>query len=158
MIASFIDGRVRIRAEALKDPALMDQVLAALGARDGILSATPNPRTGSVLVLYDPAAVSRETLLTAALALEEQLRSLEEAGANRKGATLLSRLRRGESWRGKRNGRLSPLTPRGESALMGALYLLTAVTGFGSRRTHVILGAAFAALAGIHLYDRRRCL
>ena len=159
MITSFIEGRVRIRDKALRDPAAMETVLSLVRAQDGIGEVTPNPRTGSVLVTYDPEKISREMLLQAAALLEAQLapaREKERAVVKKPRFSLSSLLECVGKGRGK--GRLSPFSPVSESALMGGLYLLTAATGFTSRRMHIVLGLGFAAVAGMHLYDRRRCL
>lgn len=156
MITSFIDGRVRIRAKALKDEKNMAMVLTMINAQDGVLEVTPNARTGSVLVLYDPEKISRETLLEAASLLEKQFPPEEKKPLKGLPDFLSALTCRREFGSGGK--RLSPLSPLGESALMTALYLATAVTGFSSKRAHIALGTAFAGLAALHLYDRRRCL
>lgn len=140
MIASFIDGRVRLRSEALRDLTAMEMVRAAVSARDGVVSATPNPRTGSLLVLYDPAKISRETLAGAAVLLESQLRAF---GVPRQGA--------------KRPGRKSAgfLCPKHELSLLGGLFGLTLFSAFFSKKVHIGVGALMAAMTCKHLLDRR---
>ncbi|MDR2745756.1 MAG: cation transporter, partial [Desulfovibrio sp.] len=66
MIASFFDGRVRIRADALKKPENLDMARSLVQARPGVLKVESNARTGSLLVHYDPAVITRETLTGAA--------------------------------------------------------------------------------------------
>lgn len=155
MITSFIDGRVRIRAEALRDEGNMALVLAVINAQEGVTEVVSNPRTGSILVHYDPEKIPRETLLEAAAALEQQLAPMAEVGTRKSGSSFLAVL----SCRGnKKGGRISPLSPLAESALMAGLLLLTVVTGYTNKKSHFLMAASFAGLAGIHMYDRRRCL
>ncbi|MDR1685237.1 MAG: hypothetical protein LBR82_02145 [Desulfovibrio sp.] len=72
MIASFIDGRVRIRAEALKQAEIMSMAKSLAQSRQGVLKVEGNVGTGSLLVHYDPAVITRETLLETAKILEAQ--------------------------------------------------------------------------------------
>jgi hypothetical protein len=48
----------------------MAAVVAAIAGRDGVISHVVNPRTGSLLVHYDPQKFFREDLLAAAKMLE----------------------------------------------------------------------------------------
>ena len=55
-----LDGRLRIRVVGLKrSPTTARRIEERLRALDGVTSATANPRTGNVLVLYDPGRLSR---------------------------------------------------------------------------------------------------
>lgn len=146
MIASFYDGRVRIRHTALKDPEFMATVQQMVGAQDGIIEMRANPRTGSLLVLYDPERISREQLLLAAQVLESQ--ADEATGAPRDAGD------KDESCR------KAPLrmTRRNETLLLSAVYGLTVFGGFINMRLHIASGALFTLLAAKHLYDRKRCL
>ncbi|CAK7008169.1 MAG: hypothetical protein DELT_00331 [Desulfovibrio sp.] len=144
MITSFFDGRVRIRHAALKDETAMTTVLALVAEQEGVVNVVPNTRTGSLLVEYDPEKISRETLLEAGMTLEKHLPVPKKATARECVFTGFSRL-----------PKLSPLE---ESLLLGGLYAATAATGFAGKRLHVALGVTFAILAGLHVYERRRCL
>lgn len=141
MITSFFDGRLRLRDEALKDKANMALVTGLLSGRDGVLRLEPNARTGSLLIEYDQEKISRETLLQAGIILESQLAAAKPAKTVR-----------------AKKAKCSPFSPAQESLLLCALYALTAVTGFGPKRLHVLLGTGFAVLAGMHLYDRKHLL
>lgn len=138
MIASFYDGRVRIRHNALKNPELMATVQQMVGGQDGIIETRANPRTGSLLVLYDPNVISREQLLLAAQMLESQT---APAG----GKTGCPK----PSWRYMR---------RTETVLLSTAYGLTVFGGFINTRLHIASGVLFTLLAAKHLYARRRCL
>ncbi len=62
-IVSFIDGRVRLRHPALEQPRFMETVCAFLQGVDGVASVQGNPRTGSLLIFYDPEKLSRGEIL-----------------------------------------------------------------------------------------------
>ena len=73
MLTSFIDGRLRLRHKALKNPdtlALLERTAIGL---EGVHRAVGNPLTGSLLLTYDPKVLSRETLLETADALQKPL-------------------------------------------------------------------------------------
>jgi hypothetical protein len=56
-------GRLRVRAEVLQtDPDLPTRVSSALDAFAGIRQVTHNPRTGSVLVEYEPGLVEPDVI------------------------------------------------------------------------------------------------
>jgi hypothetical protein len=134
MIASFYDGRVRIRHDALKDSHNMAAVVAAIAGRDGVISHVVNPRTGSLLVHYDPQKFSREDLLAAAKMLEQRFAG---KGAGRGRTDLF--------WKGDC-----------ETALLFGLCGLTVAGGFVNRRLHVISGALYALLSLVHACSRWR--
>lgn len=141
MIASFIDGRVRVRSKALKEAPVMQSMQEAVAAQDGILEVTVNLKTGSLLVRYDPKRISREQLAMAASILEEHEREGLDAASRNICAP-----------GGKKRFR------QRENALLGGLYLLTLLGGLTGTRVHVVSGALLTLLVGKHLYDRRRCL
>jgi copper chaperone CopZ len=59
-----LPGRLRVRSRLFRNNAdLGAAVRSQLGAADGVRSVSVNPVTGSVLVFYDPARASVETLL-----------------------------------------------------------------------------------------------
>lgn len=70
-IESFFPGRLRVSSPVFVQPALVETVLARLRAAAGVRSAEINPRTGSLTLLYDPAAVSMATLEEAKATLEK---------------------------------------------------------------------------------------
>ena len=65
-ITSFVDGRVRLRHPSLKRAEDAEQVRGFLASLPGMLHVTVNSRTGSLLLEYDPAQISREDLLALA--------------------------------------------------------------------------------------------
>lgn len=137
MIASFIEGRVRLRADALKDPEKLQMVENAVKSYDGVLSTRANPRTGSLLVEYDPRVIPTETLQVAAEALGKEL--------NEQPAELKS---------GRASLRL--MDPKTEMLLLTGSMGFTLLGGVLSKQVHVAAGVLFALLCGKHMYNRRR--
>jgi hypothetical protein len=56
-------GRLRVRAESFRGGKAVDQVRAALDMEPGIGAVSHNPRTGSLLVEYQPGHAHAETIL-----------------------------------------------------------------------------------------------
>jgi hypothetical protein len=56
-------GRLRVRADAFREGDAPAKVLDALDAEPGIVSVSHNPRTGSLLVEYQPGLADSETIL-----------------------------------------------------------------------------------------------
>lgn len=138
MISSFIDGRVRIRHKALKDPEFMATIRDTVAGQDGVLEVRDNPKTGSLLVRYDPAVISHDKLLMAAQMLEN---TIPEKAAPKSGACSPRKMAR-----------------RKETALLSGLYALTLIGGFTNIRLHMAAGGLFTLLAARHLFARRNCL
>ncbi|MDR2077105.1 MAG: hypothetical protein LBP61_09305 [Desulfovibrio sp.] len=136
MIASFIDGRVRIRAGALKQAGNMAAAKSLVEAGPGVLKVEGNLRTGSLLVYYDPAILPRETLLGAASLLEERFGDARRGG----GAKIAPR----------------PFSRETEIFLLFLSYGGTLAGLLLDRRLHVLSGLAFSLLTGLHVCARRR--
>lgn len=146
MITSFIVGRVRFRSNALKNPETMAKVESAINGLEGIESLATNVRTGSLLLHYNPEAISNEMLLMAATALQEELGEAD-AGESKKEqghACVLPDL--AKLFKGR----------QGELNLLAAALLATAAGPLVSKRLHMWAGGLFLALSAKHLYDRRK--
>ncbi len=63
MVASLIDGRIRIRDESFISRSLAFDVEDALLKNKGITQASVNRRTCSLLVIYDTAKMNGETVV-----------------------------------------------------------------------------------------------
>lgn len=140
MITSFIDGRVRIRHAGLKSSEKMHEIVDLLVNYDGVRSVRPNQRTGSVLIHYDCAKISKEMLSMAASMLEAQLTEPEsEIELEKKPLVRL--------FRSQCNTEMVLLT----------LTLVTCViSGLNSSgRVHLWVGGIFTSLALVHLYRRK---
>lgn len=62
-ITSFVDGRVRLRHAALRRDGILPLIEGLLRGLDGVEAVTTNPRSGSLLLEYDPARLTRDDLL-----------------------------------------------------------------------------------------------
>lgn len=137
MITSFIDGRVRLRAPALKDPVQVAQIQTLLGDYAGVARVQSNLRTGSLLIEYDPAQISREMLMFAASALESQLSP----------QTAAERVSTDQQ------------AYHGEALLLiAALTLCLGCAAAGAKSWHVWSGGVFTLLTVNHVLQRRRAL
>ncbi len=76
-VESFIPGRIRLRSSLIKDPAARELLRTAFSLLPGLKTATPNERTGSLLLIYDPAALPAERLM-ALLPHLEKLTEIEK--------------------------------------------------------------------------------
>ncbi|WP_353115091.1 HMA2 domain-containing protein [Nitratidesulfovibrio sp.] len=141
MISSFIDGRVRIRCDALRNPEAAAAIEGTLRETPGVLSATANPRTGGLLVEYDPDAVTQEQLLEAAKMLEAF--AAQEPAAPKK-SCCCRRLTKAEAMR---------ISKRGMAGSLAALVLFGLA---GRERAHIVAGGLFLAFNAYHLYAYRK--
>lgn len=57
MISSFIPGRIRVRNAFLKNTETAKKTIKLCSGLPGFLSAEHNPAAGSILLIYDPAAL-----------------------------------------------------------------------------------------------------
>ncbi len=127
MIASHIDGRLRVRHVRLRDPDLMGKVLTELKRIPDITKIETNPRTGSLLVLYPP---SNETAMALVRQFEnEAFDELDES------PMLLSR--------------------QTVKFVMTVSYISGAVAIVHSKKLHVGLQSIFIGFAAIHLWQNR---
>lgn len=139
MIASFCEGRVRLRHPALKDAETVNGMVAMLNDYPGVLEVNSNLLTGSLLILYDPEAVSREDLAKAAAMLEERVGPAPAACRPGLGLRPL----------------LCSVPKKYEIGLLNASFSLCLLGLLGSKRLHYWAGGAFALLAALHLLRRR---
>ena len=62
-ITSFVDGRVRLRHATLRRAGILPVIEGLLRGLDGVEAVTTNPRSGSLLLEYDPTRLTRDDLL-----------------------------------------------------------------------------------------------
>ncbi len=139
MISSYIEGRVRIRADGLKNPEKLAMLESIVKQQNGVRKTVANPLTGSLLVEYDPKLVTGEMLAQAF----ELLR-----------AELTRPVLPGRSARAKPRAKRSALEM---VALGGAAAVTVASLGIGAagRRVHAAAGVLFLLFAFKHTVDRR---
>jgi hypothetical protein len=63
MIASFVEGRIRLRDEKLKNRAVVDEIQKRAAQLRGISDVSINQRTGSLLIFYDRVVLRLEQAL-----------------------------------------------------------------------------------------------
>jgi hypothetical protein len=74
-VESFFPGRIRISSPLLAKPKNLDQARLMLASIDGIQDISVTQRAGSATILYDPARLSVEMLMSA----REEIEKLEKA-------------------------------------------------------------------------------
>lgn len=144
-ITSFIDGRVRLRHPALKDPSLAEAACSVLSGVEGVESVQANPVTGSLLMFYNPKKLSKEALLDLA---KEGLALLPkgEHKAPPKSSSLLNMM-------------LSRNAARMVNRTMLISLLLCVASAFtGMPALHRTAGMAFALSSLQHMAAHRKAL
>jgi len=159
VVASLVDGRVRIRDEGLKREPLVTRVREALLGAPGVSAVEANPRVGSLLILYSAALTAVEQILKT---VSDLLGSgAEEGGAAESGKTTAEP--------GKATGKF-PFTRKLSFAMpsvmkrrvvnnigmLASLALSLAAVIFHLKKIHVLAGIVFVALFGVHLFERRQ--
>ncbi len=153
LIASFVEGRIRLRHAFLKEAALAAQLNEFLQNLDGVTSTELNTRTGSLLVHYDADILDMDTL-EGLLQQANVLFGLETPTDEQ--ATSVCCL----------ESALSTLTklPNNKQykRLMGSLIPVTLafifVPALKSSRYHGIAGGLFVALSLGHMWRKRKAL
>jgi hypothetical protein len=138
MIASFIDGRIRIRDRALTNPQTLLGLARMIESRPGVRRVSTNTRTGSLLLEYEPDVLSRESLLAA-------MHVLDAICGGKNGGTSA----------GRQNAARGTLTRGAELRLLGLSAGLCASGLLFSRRLHAGAGLAFLLLAVRHVFQYR---
>ena len=143
MISSFVEGRIRLRAPLLKDPALARQIAEAAVAIPGMLEVTVNPI--QTLMEYGQNLIAM----------------LEEEASKAPAPVLQPRPTPGK----RRLAALAALKHSGwkshaaRHALTKGLFLAlagTLATGYVRRRWHAGLGWTFIGLTAAHFFQTRR--
>jgi len=151
VVASLVDGRVRIRDEGLKREPLVAQVREALLATPGVSGVEANTRVGSLLVLYSAALTAVEKILKT---VSHLLGSGEEVGGRAEPAQSSGK----RSFIGRASlGVPSVLKRRilNNIGMLASLVLSLAAAILGFKKLHILTGILFVALFGRHFYERR---
>lgn len=140
MIASAIDGRIRLRSSLLTNEGVLTAAVQALNAKTGVTRVVPNPRTGSLLVEYMPSVLSAQDVVdTAGLPAEEPAAPASASSA----------------WKPMNRAQKMRIAKRGMLASMVLMLLFAAAD---EERAHIYAGLAFVGFNSYHLYGYRRRL
>ena len=170
-VRSICHGRARIRHASLcgLSPEEVESLTTMIAGFDGITSVKLNPRVGSLLVTWDetktnaedqdaqPEAAKTPCCAGACLAehpakLVREAGSLVKSGAHR-ALDLLAPVVAPDVKAGGRTRRVT------QNRLMAAGYALSlAGLAFRGAKAHLLFGALFTVLLGVHLYQHRRVL
>lgn len=137
MIASATEGRIRFRSPQLLEERALREVEQRLEGTTGISRVSGNPRTGSLLVEYVPALLTRTDVIEASGLPDEEPPPAP---------SVQSRANRARNMR---------LTKRGMLVTMGAMLLFAAAD---REREHIAAGLAFLAFNAYHQYTYRNRL
>jgi len=132
MIVNTVNGRVRVRARALRSGKEAARIAAELADLPGVVDARPNAGAGCLVVNFDPDAIDVGMLEER---IEKLCQAAERMPRNNNGRGLTRQLNRATKY-----GMLATLTT---SLAYGYL---------GRKKAHIGFGAAFLALAGAHLF------
>ena len=159
-ITSAISGRIRLRHPSLRQACWAEQLRKAADFLPGIRALEINPRTGSLLLQYDPASLSQEMLIEIAEAWLQQLPPPVKTSLRTSSSFTLSVLpdmstvfpvvfRGRRMLRGVGRARLSKTVNRGMLVSLAASLALAAV---GRIKGHVVVGGVFLVCTALHLY------
>jgi hypothetical protein len=158
VIASCIDGRLRVRDELLRNAAAADAVRRVLLAAPGVRQVSANPRAGSLLIIYQQA---QTTLRKITDLLNRYLLPESSVPA--------SLTERSPTERRSHDRRIGPPTRRSELfprirrqavnlGMLAALLVSMAGAVLGAKMLHIVAGVVFLGVLAIHLFEKRRSL
>ncbi len=146
MVASFVEGRIRIRHISLKNQDTLGKAVETLKANNGIELIKPNRNVGSLLVFYDKALTKTDEILDA---LHSYLWEKPIIGKN-KTPNRKSGIKRPQAPISKRQAVNIGLI----ASLSGSLLALLV----NAKTAHVQLGILFTITSLIHIYDNKKTL
>ena len=170
VVASLLDGRIRIRDEGQKKEPLASRVREALLAAPGVSSVEANPRVGSLLVLFSAAVTAVEKILKTVSDLlgiaAESPDSAEQAPSP--GIPFAERASSATSQVRKKLlslvGRAALAVPPGAKrrmvniGMLASLAVSLAAAIFGLKKLHILTGIIFVALFGDHFYQKKEAM
>ena len=62
IVTSFFPGRIRLRCTILRDPEIATAAIIAIESVGFAGTFTHNPKTGSILVEYDPTQITKDKI------------------------------------------------------------------------------------------------
>ncbi len=145
-IASHLPGRLRLRDSTLRDAGRNRALSDAIAGWRGVAAADGNPRTGGILVRYDPAIVApgeMEERARAALAPPRPAEPADEGGEAANG--------NGNGGGLRRANRVAKI------GMLATMATMLAALAF-SKRVHAAAGVLHVGLLMIHLARHRKGL
>ncbi len=137
-IVSTLPGRIRVRDAALRNPARLARLAAALGALGGVRSVQPNAGAGSIVLYYDVVGADIEAMEHAVDAATDA-----ELAAPRPAGRRSSRVR---------------INRYAKAGMLGSLGASLVFAAAGAKRWHVVTGGMFVACLAVHIGVHRRHL
>ncbi len=141
-VKSLIDGRVRVRHPALRHEKNAAPLRELLGCLPGMNRITINPRTGSLLLEYDPSLLSREDLLSLA-GHWEPVDATEKPARPRRKTSMFTRAR---------------IIRHTNRIMLLSLAASVGLAAMGRERGHIVAGGIFLLFNALHLHTFRKCL
>lgn len=148
MIASIIDGRIRIRHSRLKEGAFAGELKRHLLAVKGLKEILINPRVGSALLVYDTLITSAEKIIKRI----SRLLDINQKAEVQKGKVSGVNIIRGFSLN-KVNARKAV-----RIGLIASLSASLIALVFGSKALHAAFGLVFLSFAAIHIFKYEKLL
>ncbi len=157
IVASFIQGRVRLRHDLLKDPVLTADFLPMLKAFPGIIKVEHKTLTGSLLIEYDPDILDDDAV-TALLAQGEEW--IKENSSVQENADTVENTK---SLCFPSQNASSGLTRAQKRKLFYGGMLTSFVSmlvtgGTGNKKAHYLTGTIFAVLTAMHMWRMRKVI
>lgn len=148
MIASIIDGRMRIRNSRLKEGSFAGELKRHLSAIKGLNEILINPRVGSALLVYDTSIISAERIIKRISRLLDVTQETKKTEGNAAGLNPI------------REFSLNKINTR-KAVSIGLLVSLAAsliALVFGSKALHAAFGLVFLSFAAIHILKYEKLL
>ena len=166
MITSFINGRVRLRDPRFKDEAACATIEETLRSHPCVTSVKANPKTGGVLIEYDPERLDLDQARQALAAIvPEGARWIDDYEAAMGwsqpekqvdgGAVNINFTLPSPGFRFAGGRRLSPEAAE-YLAMTGAFVVCTSSAFLRSKNLHVYSGLTLAGLTVQHIYKFRK--
>ena len=150
-IVASVPGRLRVRHDALRNPALLQELAAQVGHCQAVTLVEPRPQAASLVVYYDTA---QWTQAQSHQHIGAVLGGLLPSAPPPEGAMQQRRKMRpsmGQSRRQQAN-RWAKRT------MLGSLALSMLLAAQGAKRWHTLTGILFLHALGMHLWVHRRHL
>lgn len=142
---SHVPGRLRVRDQLWRNAPQLTRLRQVLEQVSGVRMVETNPRTGSLLVLFDPALTDAKTLL--GLLGQSTPVSGSPPSAQSESTPKPKRQRRSMRLQVNQAAKLG---------MIGSLGVSLGLAAAGAKKGHALAGGAFLAVLAAHLTVHRR--